>query len=188
MQRTERTIAALLIALVVGGCSSPKGQTGQAKRDSVMTMEKNALAELYNKKPETKAEIANAPGYAVFSDMGMGLLILGSGNGYGVVTDNQTHDKIFMKMVQGSVGFGVGLKDYRTILIFQDRKTLEQFDTKGWEFGAQAGAGVQSGEKGGSVSGAAYASGIKIYQMTQAGIEIRASLPLTKYYRYDELN
>jgi hypothetical protein len=41
---------------------------------------------------------------------------------------------------------------------------------------------------GGSVGGAAYTSGIKIYQMTHAGIEIRAALPLTKYYRYDELN
>jgi lipid-binding SYLF domain-containing protein len=126
MQRTNRILVTLSLALTaLVGCASPKGDTGQAKRESVLGMEKNALAELYAKKPETKAEIANAPGYAVFSDMGMGLLILGSGNGFGVVTDNQTGQKIYMKMVQGSVGLGVGLKDYRTVLVFQDRKTME---------------------------------------------------------------
>lgn len=177
------------LALLTTGCATPKGASGEEKRQNILQMRDQALAALYAKEPAAKAEIERSPGYAVFSDTGMALLILGGGHGYGVVVDNASKQNTYMQMRQVSVGAGVGLKDFRVVFVFQDPQAMHKFVNEGWEFGAEAEAGAKSGEKGGQVGQAGtFSSGMKIYQMTESGLVLRAALPLTKYRRYDELN
>lgn len=179
----------LMFGLVAAGCSKPKGDTGEDKRASLKTMQEDTLARLYAAKPEAKAEINAAPGYAVFSNVGVGLLVLGTGQGYGVAVDNANGKETYMRMAQVSVGLGVGLKDFRAVFVFEDRETMDKFVNKGWQFGGEAEAGASSGEKGGQVGGAASANDkIKIYQFTESGVVLRAAVPLTKYWKYEELN
>ena len=182
-------VSVLLLVFVAAGCTSPKGDTGTEKRASLKTMQEETLKRLYADKPGTEAEIAAAPGYAVFSNVGVGLLVLGTGQGYGVAVDNSTGKETYMRMAQLSVGLGVGLKDFRAVFVFNDADTLNKFIEKGWQFGAEAEASMASGEKGGEVGGAKSASGkIQIYQFTESGVVVRAAVPLTKYRKYDELN
>jgi hypothetical protein len=48
---------------------------------------------------------------------------------------------------------------------------------------------AKSGEKGGAMSGEKYVEGdIVIYQLTEAGIALQATVGGTKYRKYDELN
>ena len=49
----------LLVA--VAACTTVEGDTGDEKRTNIDDMTKETLAELYKRKPETKAEVANAP-------------------------------------------------------------------------------------------------------------------------------
>lgn len=40
------------------------------------------------------------------------------GIGYGVVNNNVIGVKIYMNMVEGGVGFGLGVKDYWIVMVF----------------------------------------------------------------------
>ncbi|MGB3363216.1 MAG: hypothetical protein WBB48_00390, partial [Thermodesulfobacteriota bacterium] len=78
----------VIVGLMFTACARPKGETPAQKRDYVQQMKNETLAELYAKKPYAKELVQNAAGYAVFSNFNTQLLIVGSGNGYGVAVDN----------------------------------------------------------------------------------------------------
>ncbi len=179
----------LFLIFVVVGCARPQGYTAQQKREYVLRMKEDTLSKLYREKPETKSIIKNAPGYAVFSNIGTGLLILGSGNGFGVVIDNKTGSKTYMKMAELGVGLGVGIKDFREVIVFYDRGQLYDLIENGWDFGSEAGAAAKTEKEGGAYSVAESAEpAIEIYQITEKGIIVRASVTGSKYWRDDELN
>ena len=47
-----------------------------------------------------------------------------------------------MKMRTLGGGIGLGLKDFRAVIIFRNREDLEEFVEKGWEFGGEADAAL----------------------------------------------
>ena len=181
--------AALIAALMVTGCAAPKGSTVAEKRDFIKDMRKETLAKLYQEKPYVKQQIKNAAGYGVFSNINTNLFLLSTARGYGVVRNNRTGKDTYMQMGQVGVGPGLGLKDFRAVIVFQDGETLNQFVEKGWEFGGHADAAAKSGEKGGAVGAEGYADqDISIYTITEAGAALQATVAGTKYWKDDELN
>ena len=152
-------------------------------------MRDDTLEELYIVKPVAKAQIDNAAGYGVFSNIGTNLLLLSTGSGFGIVTDAKTGDETYMKMASGGLGLGIGIKDFRSVVIFRNRQDLLRFMEKGWDFSGQADAAAKSGEKGLAGSTAQSTDfDIVTYQLTQAGIAIQATLQGTKYWRHPDLN
>lgn len=177
--------AALLLTM---SCSRPQGTTTQDKKAYARDMRDNTLQELYEKRPEAKAKIQRAAGYAVFSDLGVNVILVSAGQGYGVAVDNQTGKETFMNMAQVGVGLGLGLKDFRAVFIFGSEQAFSKFVYSGWEFGAHADAAAISGEKGGQASGAASFQDIEIYQFTKSGIALQATIAGTKYWQDRDLN
>ena len=181
----------LLIALgiFVTGCATPKGVTTSDRRDYVLKMKNKTLTSLYKAKPETKDMIQKGAGYGVFSNIGSYFVFVSTGGGYGIVTDNETGNRTYMKMAQVGAGLGVGVKDFRLVFIFRNKYTMHKFVEKGWEFGGQVDAAIKSGEKGGAVGGEMYIDqDIIIYQLTEAGVALQATVAGTKYWRDKELN
>ena len=189
--KTLRTTALLIVLLTIStvtmtGCNEADGVTAADKRENIMDMHDAALAELYEKRPETKKMIKNAPGYAVFSDVNVNVIFFSAAAGHGVaIKDN---DKIYMKMAQGGVGLGLGIKDFRAIFIFETEAAFDRFITKGWEAEAQADAAFKADEKGGAASGAATFQDFKIYKLTKSGAALQATIAGTKYWKDKELN
>jgi lipid-binding SYLF domain-containing protein len=178
-----------LVAAIVAGCSTPKGTTVGDKRADVLKMRNGMLAELYEKKPETKAKIAEATGYGTFSNININLFLASTGNGYGVVHNNDTGEDTYMRMAMVGVGFGLGVKDFRAAIIFKNQDALNTFVDKGWEFGGHADAAAKSGDKGGAANIAGdITSGMEIYQFTESGIALQATIAGTKYWKDKELN
>jgi len=94
-----------------------------------------------------------------------------------------------MNMGLVNVGLGVGIKDFRAVFVFLNRDVMHTFVDKGWEFGGEADVALKSEEKGEAESGAAsFKQDIIIYQMTEAGIALKAGLKGQKFWRNDELN
>lgn len=181
-------IACVSIISVLG-CARPQGADPAEKRDFVQNMKKKTLNDLYAKYPQAKHQIANSAGYAVFSNINTQLLFFGTGNGYGIAVSNSTDRETYMKMLQASAGIGVALKDIREVIIFNNPNTFRNFVTRGWDLGVQAGAAAKSGEQGGEASGAmSVDENIIIYQLTEAGIELRTNVSGKKYRVDDELN
>ena len=185
-------VAAILVAPViatVGGCASAKGGSAQQKRAYTLRMRDDALTELYTQEPEAKRKIQNAAGYGVFSNIGTSLFFLKTGGGYGVVHDNTSGRDTYMKMGELGVGIGIGITDFRAVFVFYDEHTLNTFTNEGWEFGGEAQAVAQGGDQGGGVTGAENIhSGMEVYQFTQNGIALAASVSGTKYWKDRNLN
>lgn len=163
--------------------------TPAQKRAEIRKMRAATLADLYKQKPEAKAKIAKAAGYAVFSNFGMQVIFFGGGGGRGVVVDNATKKETFMKMGEVSLGLGLGMKEFRAIFVFKDKSTLKRFVDSGWEFGADADAAAKAEGKGAAMSEAASVqAGIEIYQLTKTGAIASLNVAGTKYWKDDELN
>jgi hypothetical protein len=96
-------LTCLCISFAVG-CRSPKGASVKEKRSYVLQMKRETLAELYKEHPDAKARVARAPGHAVFSLVGSKILMLATGNGFGVATDAKTGRNTFMRMVEEDGG------------------------------------------------------------------------------------
>jgi lipid-binding SYLF domain-containing protein len=179
----------MVLSALGAGCATPRGHGAAEKREFARTMMHETLHELHEREPKARTLLESSAGYGVFSNIGVSSLIFGGANGYGIIVDSQTGAETFMRMVCGTAGLGLGIKDFRSVMIFRDQATLESFVTKGWEFGAESDAAAKLGDNGGALAGAASMSRpIEIYQFTKNGLFLRAALTGTKYWRDEKLN
>ena len=182
-------LGVIIILTLVSGCG-PSAKLPIAQRQQlVLDMEAETLAKLYQQEPCTQKRIKKAAGYGVFSNANINLIFVSAGGGYGVVVDNATDQRTYMKMALGGVGLGLGAKDYRQVLIFNSKEILDKFTNSGWEFGGHADAAAKAGESGGEISGeGAIGSGIEAYSMTESGLALQATVAGTKYWKDKKLN
>lgn len=177
------------VALLCGIAGPSQAASAEEQRSEIRKMRKDTLAQLYKVHPAARANIQKAAGYAVFSNVGINLIFLSAAGGSGVAHDNRSGKDIYMKMVSGGIGIGLGVKDFRGIFVFSNRKAFRQFVDSGWEASAQADAAAKSGDKGGAAAGAiTVAPGVELYQLTKNGLALQATIQGTKYYKNDDLN
>ena len=154
MKLTNDVLIILLATVLFAGCATIKGNTVAEQRQLVLDMKDETLARLYDEKPIAKEQIKKAAGYGIFSNINSNIFLLSTGSGYGVVIDNKSKKPTYMNMVTVGGGFGLGLKDFRGIIIFRKREDMDKFVEKGWAFGGQADAAFKSGDKGRAYSAA----------------------------------
>jgi lipid-binding SYLF domain-containing protein len=182
-----RAMAALGFVLFLAACAS--GNNVAEKRAAVQKMRAETLQKLYALEPGSREQIRKAAGYGVFSNVGVNLVLLSAGGGHGVVRDNATGKDTYLNMATGGIGIGLGVKDFRGVFVFTDRKALQWFVEQGWDGSAQADAAAKAGRKGGAWAGAVdVAPGIKLYQITEHGLALQATIQGTKYWKDGELN
>ena len=170
MQRRIYSFLTLFVVWVLCGCVTTGATTEDQKREAILSMKQEVLSDLYEVYPGAKAKIAKAPGYAVFSNANINVVLASFSGGEGVVRNNATSKHTFMKMGEIGIGLGLGVKDFRAVFVFHDHETMQDFVTHGWEVGAHADAAAKAGEKGGAVGGEILLDGITIYQLTESGL------------------
>jgi lipid-binding SYLF domain-containing protein len=159
-------------------------------RAEIRSNSQKILNQLYKANPRTKQLIASSAGYATFANFGMKIFFAGGGTGSGMAVDNKTKKEVFMKMVEVQAGLGFGAKKFRLVFVFDNESALRNFVESGWEAGAQASAAAtDGGGKGEAYQGAiSVAPGVRLFQMTDQGIALEATVKGTKYYKNDDLN
>ncbi len=174
--------------IVVPARAASKAEIKQEKAD-IRKMAKETLARLYKVQPSTKKSISKSAGYGVFSNFGMKIFFAGSGKGKGIVFDNKTKKQTFMKMFELQAGIGLGVKKFRLVWIFENRKDLTDFINSGWELGGQTSVAAKMDDQGSAFAGAMSVSpGVWLYQLTDEGLALELTAKGTKYYKDDELN
>jgi lipid-binding SYLF domain-containing protein len=188
MERVKFGLYSLMITLTLSVCTTTAtaGSPAEDRKDYI-SMKNKTLSDLYKVRPGVKAEIANAPGYAVFSNANVNLIFASFGGGYGVVQPKGAKP-VYMHMGEVGIGFGLGVKDFRAVFVFHDKATMDKFINSGWEFGAQADAAAKASDKGAAVGGEVVIDGISIYQLTEAGLALQATVKGTKFWKNDKLN
>lgn len=177
----------LVVLALTGGCAST-GSTPVERRQAILDMRQEVLTELYGAKPSTKAQLAAASGHGVFSNANVNVILASFGGGYGVVESQVTGNRTYMKMGEVGIGLGLGVKDYRLVFVFNTSEALDYFVEHGWSFGGQADAAAKAGDKGGAIGGEIVTNNVTIYQLTESGLALQATVKGTKYWRDDGLN
>lgn len=183
-----RGMALVMWAVILSGCATTGPESPAVKRQKIIDMRNSTLNDLYRHRPGVKPFVTNSPGYAVFSNANVNVLLASFSGGYGVVTNNGSGEKTYMNMAEAGVGVGLGVKDFRAVFVFHDNATMAKFIEQGWVFGGHADAAAKAGDKGGAVSGEAVFDGITVYQLTKSGLALQATVKGTKYWKADELN
>jgi len=182
------TSVCIILVLTITSCATTSGTTPQQKRQSILSMKNKVLADLYKVKPDVKSQLASAPGYAVFSNTNVNIILASFGGGYGVVKNNKTGKHTYMKMGEVGVGIGLGAKDFRLVFVFHNKDSMNRFVESGWAFGAQADAAAKASDKGAAVGGEITVDNMTIYQMTESGLALQATIKGTKFWKDEALN
>jgi len=179
----------LLSSLVILTLSFAVQAGSESDRQEIRESRQEILKRLYKEEPEVKGKIARAAGYATFSNIGVNVVFFSAGGGSGVVHNNTSGKDTFMQMASAGVGIGLGIKDFRAVFVFHDKSALRSFIEDGWDFSGQADAAAKSGKKGkeGSAAGSII-NGVDVYQMTETGLALQATLQGTKYWLNKDLN
>jgi lipid-binding SYLF domain-containing protein len=184
-------LVALLCATLVG-CAAPGGQADtspDARRAHLMDVRNRTLADLYAEKPEVRAEIQTAVGYAVFDASQVNLLLYVGAHGGGVLIENGKTEPTYMKMTRAGTGPGVGYKTFRQVLVFKDRKLFDAFRTIGADVGASGDAAIKLGGKGASLDGTvSFNPELSVYQITDQGLLLQANWGGVAYLPDPDLN
>jgi lipid-binding SYLF domain-containing protein len=178
----------LAVALLTAGAVRA-GDDAEKKRQKSRKMAEQTLKDLAKKEPTSKAAIQSAVGYAVFNNMGTHFLLVSTARGAGIAIDNKTKQETFMKMFSAGAGFGIGVKDYRVVFVFEKADAMKHFLDSGWAGSAETDAAAKAGSSGGALSGAAQvAPDTWVYQITKNGVALQLTLQGTKYSKDDDLN
>ena len=187
---TSKLIAATALIAFLAACTTTGMTRGtpDSRRQTTQEMRQEVLAELYSIKPDTRGQIADASGYAVFSNANINLIFASFGGGTGVVRSNANNADTYMRMGEVGIGIGAGVKDFRAVFVFHNAQALERFMDVGISVGGQADAAAKAGDLGAAVGGEAIVDNITVYQLTQSGLALQATVKGTRYWQDADLN
>ena len=188
MRLFTHALMALFLITVTTGCVSTGNKTKSAQQAEIRHMSNRVLNKLYASKPYTRDQIKDAAGYGVFSNANINLLVVAAGAGYGVLKNNKETGYTYMKMAEGGVGIGFGVKDYRLVMIFHTEQAFAHFKENGWTVGGNADAAAKANKMGGSVEGEAYYGDVSVYTITENGLALQATIKGTKFWVDGDLN
>lgn len=194
MKHLKLIIGLLLVAFMFSGFWSGKSakeikEDNRKERIERIKTSNETLQLLYKYAPEAKDMILRSYGYATFSNAGVNLILFSAEGGKGLAHNNRTGINTYMNMASGGVGLGLGVKDFRAIFLFEDKKAYDSFVNSGWEANAQADAAAKYEDKGGAANAAeTVAPGIRLYKLTQNGLALQVTIQGTKYWKDEDLN
>lgn len=153
--------------------------------------------EVFKHAGESAVFFTDCYAYAVFPTIGAGGLIVGGARGKGQV---YVHDRVVgdALMTQLSIGFQAGGKAFSEIIFFQDKRSLDVFESGKFEFsanasavaittGASAGVGTDrassgaSGGKNDATTNGNYQNGMAVFSIAKGGLMFAADISGEKF-------
>mgnify|MGYP002623891978 CR=1 FL=1 len=179
----------ILFCMLTATAFAASKDSAAEQRWEVDQLSAKTLQKLYAKYPAAEKIIGECYAYATLSNSGVKVLFIGSSHGRGVAINNETGEKVYLRMKELSAGLGLGAKEYNLIFLLNTPEAWENFIAGKTRFGASAEASANDGVSGGSIEGAEYvAPGVWLFQMTTKGLTLEATLKGTKIYKDKKLN
>lgn len=138
--------------------------------DELDVMENTTLEQLLVKRPDLQEKFDNLPGYAVIAMTTTKIPGVGTGVGYGVVIDNRSEERSYIKVSQFEVGGGLGAQKFKLVILFKDERPLERIKSGGWRYESSAdfSAGTDASEDSSTVSTKS-GKGYKVFKLAESG-------------------
>jgi len=178
-----------MLPACMSGCRTAQGPTPDEQRAHVQQMRTRALNRLYVMEPKARAEVASAPGFAVFDVFHLQVVSPSTGNGYGVVRDNRTGADTYMRSVRLGAGLGAGVRNYRAVIVFKDEASMDRFVNGGPLFGAEGVGEAKTDGQGAGTSGMAPLDRrVQVYTFGEDGLMAGVSVGGGKVWKDPNLN
>ncbi|MBR5914013.1 MAG: hypothetical protein IKZ58_06595 [Selenomonadaceae bacterium] len=163
----------LLIILTSTSVSLAKEKDPDKERAELMQMSGEVLDKMSKKYPETTDQVENSYAYCTISSSSVKLGFWGSGHGRGVAINNETGEKVYVKMKEVTVGFNIGAKEYDLLFIITNKDTWDKFISGKIEFGTEVTAAATDGVSGDAYTNAKnVAKGVYVYQVDKKGLAV----------------
>ena len=188
-KRATLLMTALVLCLLPTVALAADADKIVKERAKIEELSDKALENLYEKVPSAQNVIENCYAYATLSNTGIKLGIFGDAHGRGLAVNNETGERLYMRMKEMGVGLGLGVKEYDLIFVIGTETAWNSFVSGDIKFATSAEAAASDGATGDSVEGASIAAkGIWVYQITKKGVALDASIKGTKIYPDKKLN
>ena len=187
--RNLKLISLAILAVFMFSGFWSANDTDDDRRAGRVIDNRQSLELLYEYKASTQEEIKSAYGYATFKSVGLNMMIFSAEGGYGLAHNNVTGENTFMDMVSGGMGVGLGVKDFRIIFIFENKKEFDRFLEKGWEANAQIDVAAKADSDGDSLNESiTIRDGVELYKVTENGLAMQITIQGSKYWKDKTLN
>jgi lipid-binding SYLF domain-containing protein len=182
--RVLTTTAALTVCL-----TTAQAEPSPAQFSDTVTLFKNA--------GQSGRFFHHSYAYAVFPTVGEGAFVVGGAGGKGgvFIAGQQVGDAT---LAQVSVGFQAGGKAFSEIIFFEDKRSLDEFESGNFEFGADAsvvaitaGAEVSAGTSGAEAGASGgkkdadthghYYKGMAVFTIAKGGLMYQAAVAGQKF-------
>ena len=189
MKTTLWIVAVLMLCVMTATAFAAKPEKIRKERMEIEELSEKALQNLYAKVPSAERVIENCYAYATLSNTGMKLGIFGDAHGRGLAINNETGERLYMRLKEVGLGLGLGVKEYDLIFVIGTEQAWNSFISGDIKFASAAEAAASDGVTGDSIEGASIAAkGVWVYQITKKGLTLDASIKGTKIYPDKKLN
>jgi len=143
-----------------------------------------SIARLLELQPDLQEAIDTSKGYMVIDMTMTKVPMVGGGGGLGLVVDNRSGERSYIKVSQFEIGGGVGVRKFKVIVLFEDAALIDKVNRGAWHYdaGAEAGAGDQSaGITGGGRAGAGY----RAYRLSEGSLVVAVTVRAARARPYE---
>lgn len=168
--------ALLLTGLGFHQASLAAGEPGRKELDDIGS---KARATLIEHRPDLSEKLDGLPGYAVIAMSTTKIPGIGTGLGYGVIYDNRSSDRSYIKVTQFEVGGGMGAQKFKVIILFKDDAPLDRLIKGGlrYESGADVASKIDQTEATAPVP-ARSGKGYRVFRLDESGVLASITLRL----------
>lgn len=185
----KKFFAAVTILMCLLTATTVFAKSADEQRTEINALHDRTLKNLYEKFPHANRVIDNCYAYATLSNTGIKIGIFGDAHGRGIAINNDTGERVYLKMAEQSAGIGLGVKEYDLIFVISSREAWDDFLAGKIRFSAEADAAANDGVTGASMEGATYvAPGVWVYQTTTKGVALEATIKGMKIWRDKKLS
>ena len=153
--------------------------------DELDVMENTTLEQLLVKRPDLQEKFDNLPGYAVIAMTTTKIPAVGTGMGYGVIIDNRSELRSYIRVSQFEVGGGLGAQSFKLVILFKDDSPLDGIKSGGWHYESSAdlSASTDSSEPSSTISSKS-GKGYKVFKLAENGALATVTLRLLQAKPY----
>ena len=181
----------ILFALVLMTASTALAakETPEQLRAKLNDMSAQVLSRMYQKYPSSERAIQNSYAYCTISASSIKWGFWGDDHGRGVAVNNETGERIYVKMNELSLGVNFGAKEYDLLFLIANKEAWDKFISGNIKFGSEVSAQASDGVNGDTFAEAAIAAnGVWVYQLDKKGLAFELSLKGAKISPYKKLN
>ena len=188
MKRFSMKILSLTLLLLLM-MATVSAKSVEQERQEINDLSAKVLARLYEKYPHSNRVIEKCYGYATLGAVGNQFGLWGDSHGRGLAVNNETGEKVYMKIQEFKLGFGIGLKEFDLVFIFGTPESWQSFVSGKFKFGVEANASATDSVNGASLDGATMVGeNMWVYQTTTKGVALEATLKGMNIYPNKKLN